>query len=38
MAYQPLSENGIVLKIFGCLTAKGSSVAHSPYHISYIVW
>ena len=28
-------KNGVVLKIFCCLTQKGSSVAHSPYDISY---
>ena len=38
MSYQPLSENGIILKIFGRLMQKGSSVVHSPYDISYVVW
>ena len=31
-------KNGDILKTFGHLTQKGSSVAHSPYNTSYIVW
>ena len=32
------AKNGVFSKLFGCLMQKGSSVAHSPYDISYIVW
>ena len=28
-------KNGVALKMFGRLMHKGSSVAHSPYDISY---
>ena len=38
MSHQAPSENGVVLKIFGHLTQKGSSVAHSPFDILYIAW
>ena len=31
MSYQVRVKNGIVLRIFGHLTQKGSSVAHSQY-------
>ena len=34
MSYQPPSEKYVVLKIFGCLMQKDSSVAHSPYDTS----
>ena len=36
MAYLPLRKNGVVSKMFGRLTQKGSSVVHSPYNIYYI--
>ena len=38
MAYQPPSEKWHRLEIFGHLTQKGLSVAHSPDDISYMVW
>ena len=28
-------HHGVILKIFGCLMQKGSSVVHSPYNITY---
>ena len=31
-------KNGVILTIFCRLTHKGSSVVHSQYNISHIVW
>ena len=38
MSYQPRVKNGIFLKLFGRLMQNGSSVAHSSYDITPIVW